>query len=90
MRRSDEPPGKAAAHLDILEVRCDRRGRLRLDRLVVEHGLDALVGMVLRALSATARGGMVGSGSGAIPRRPCCGCLPSGYETGHACLLVSF
>jgi hypothetical protein len=38
--------GQLAERLTHLEVRCrqcDRRGRLRLDRLIAEHGADFLV-----------------------------------------------
>ncbi len=45
--------GEVARHLDVLEVkcgRCDRHGRLRIDRLLAQHGPDAPVGTVMRAL----------------------------------------
>ena len=35
--------GEIAARIDLLTVacnRCDRRGRLRIDRLLAEHGAD--------------------------------------------------
>ena len=45
--------GEVARHLDMLGVRCDRcdrYGRLRIDRLLAQHGPDAPVGTVMRAL----------------------------------------
>ncbi len=47
--------GQLAGRLDRLDVacnRCDRRGRLRLDRLLAEHGPAMPVPDLLRLLSA--------------------------------------
>ena len=33
--------GQVAARLPVLEVACNRRGRLRTDRLVLEHGIPS-------------------------------------------------
>jgi hypothetical protein len=38
MPRSVMTLGGVAARLDVRSDRCDRQGRLRLDRLLVEHG----------------------------------------------------
>lgn len=47
--------GQVAARLEYLEIgcsRCDRRGRLRLDRLLAEHGPDMPMPALGRLLAA--------------------------------------
>ena len=47
--------GQVAAHLPVLEVacnRCDRRGRLRTDRLLAEHGPGLPMPELRRILAA--------------------------------------
>jgi hypothetical protein len=47
--------GEVAARLPVLEVacnRCDRRGRLRTDRLLAEHGASMPIPGLLRVIAA--------------------------------------
>lgn len=48
-------PGHLAARLPVLDVacnRCERRGRLRSERLVVQHGAYIPVPVLLRTIAA--------------------------------------